>query len=226
MKRLDITLSASTLRAGLVIVGLSLVLGLAVVGVVSSPVVHGHPVLLTRERLAIKCYLDAASDWSVRLDDVARQFDGLFEAPALTPAMPLTTTQPISISAASVPTTTLPTAVPLSPQTPLAFPAKPASQPVGLYDRVHAAEQAVRELQTIEAEQQRSEIPAALSGLHTLAQAALQATARWAAALLDDIGAPSPANQAAVESERQTALEALTAFRDALARPGTGDAAP
>jgi hypothetical protein len=226
MRRLDITLSASTLRAGLLIVGLGLVLGLGLIGVVSSPVINGHPVLLTRERLAIKRYLDAAGDWSVRLGDVAHQFDGLFVAPALTPASPLTPTQPISISAASVPTTTLPTAVPLPPQTPLAFPAKPASQPVGLYDRAHAAEQAVGELQTIETEQQRIEIPAALSGLHTLAQAALQTTARWAAALLDDIGAPSPANQAAVESERQTALAALTAFRDALARPGTGDTQP
>jgi hypothetical protein len=225
MRRLDITLSAATLRMGLMIGGLSLVLGLGLIGAVSSPVVHGHPVLLTRERLAIKRYLDAAADWSVRLGDVARQFDGLFAAPALTPAMPLTTTQPISISAASMPTTTLPTAVPLPPQTPLAFPVNPASQPVGLYDRAHAAEQAVLELQAIETEQQRIEIPAALSGLHTLAQTALQATARWAA-LLDDIGAPSPANQAAVESERQTALDALTAFRDALAQPGTGDTEP
>jgi len=226
MKRLDITLSASTLRAGLVIVGLSFVLGLGLIGAVSSPVVHGRPVLLTRERLAIKRYLDAAADWSVRLGDVAHQFDGLFAAPLITGASPLTATQPVSISAVSVPTTTLPTAVPLPPQTPLAFPVNPASQPVGLYDRVHAAEQAVRELQTIEAEQQRSEIPAALSGLHTLAQAAMQATARWAAALLDDIGAPSPANQAGVETERQTALAALTAFRDALTRSGTGDTAP
>ena len=173
MRRLDITLSASTLRAGLLIVGLGLVLGLGLIGAVSSPIVHGHPVLLTRERLAIKRYLDAAADWSVRLGDVARQFDGLFVAPMITPASPLTPTQPISISAASVPTTTLPTAVPLPPQTPLAFPAKPASQPVGLYDRAHAAEQAVRELQTIETEQQRIEIPAALSGLHTLAQSGL-----------------------------------------------------
>ncbi len=226
MRRLDITLSASTLRAGLVIVGLSLVLGLGLVGAVSSPVVHGHPVLLTRERLAIKRYLDAASSWSVRLDDVARQFDGLFVAPLITGASPLTPTEPVSISAASVPTTTLPTAIPLPPQAPLAFPAKPASQPIGLYDRAHAAEQAVHALQTIETEQQRIEIPAALSGLHTLAQTALQATARWAAALLDEIGAPSPANQAAVENERQTALAALTAFRDALAQPGTGATAP
>jgi hypothetical protein len=226
MKRLDITLSASTLRMGLVIVGLILVLGLGLIGAVSSPVVHGHPVLLTRERLAIKRYLDAAADWSVRLGDVAHQFDGLSVAPALTPTMTLTPTQPVSISVAAVPTTTLPTAVPLPPQTPLSFPAKPASQPVGLYDRAHAAEQAVRELQAIDTEQQRIEIPAALSGLHTLAQTALQTTARWAAALLDDIGAPSPANQAAVESERQAALAALTAFRDALARPGTGDTEP
>jgi len=226
MKRLDITLSASTLRVGMLLVGLTLVFGLGLIGVVSSPVVHGHPVLLTRERLAIKRYLDAAADWSVRLGDVTRQFDGLFVATSLTPASPLTLTKPVSISAASVPTTTLPTAVPLPPQTPLTFPANSASQPVGLYDRAHAAEQAVRELQAIETEQQRIEIPAALSGLHTLAQTALQATARWAAALLDDIGAPSPANQAAVESERQTALAALTAFRDALARPGTGDTKP
>ena len=226
MRRLDITLSAATLRVGLLIVGLTLVLGLGLIGAVSSPIVNGHPVLLTRERLAIKRYLDAAADWSVRLGDVAHQFDGLFVAPLITGTSPLTPTQAVSISAEGVPTTTLPTAVPLPPQTPLVFPAKPASQPVGLYDRAHTAEQAVRDLQTIDTEQQRIEIPAALSGLHTLAQAALQATARWAAALLDDIGAPSPANQAAVESERQAALEALTAFRDALAQPDIGDTQP
>ena len=226
MRRLDITLSASTLRMGLGFVGLSLVLGLGLIGASSSPVVHGHPVLLTRERLAIKRYLDAASGWSVRLGDVAHQFDGLFVAPAPTSTFPLTPTQPVSISAEAVPTATLPTAVPLPPQTPLTFPANPASQPVGLYDRAHAAEQAVRELQTIDTEQQRIEIPSALSGLHALAQAALQSTARWAAALLDDIGAPLPANQAAVESERQAALEALTAFRRALTQPDIGGTQP
>lgn len=110
----------------------------------------------------------------------------------------------------------MPTHLDLPPQVPLPTLEPPASQPSNLYDRAHQAEQATQDLQAIDRELQRSEVPAGVSGLHTLATATLQDFATWSVAVLEAIGAPSADDLAAVQPARQTALNSLSDLQTAL----------
>ena len=207
--RIDVTISFSALRVWVVVTIAAVLLAILLVGVIASPIVNGHPVVLTRERLAIKHYLDTAHGWTLRLEDIARRFDALGPAPfaGAAPAAP-----------------TAATALTLPAETPLASPYPPASQALNLYERAQQAEQAIKDVQAIDVEQQRIETPPALSGLHTLASDTLQAYIHWSAALLDHIGAPSTDSLTALQAEREAALSALAEFKAAL--QAQGDNAP
>jgi hypothetical protein len=221
--RIDVTISFKALRVWGTLAILLALLILMFIGVLASPIVAGHPVVLTRERLAIKHYLETACDWAERLERIAQRFDALGPMPA--------STLPVSdppITGATVLTITLPststTQITLPVETPLASPYRPASQATNLYDRAQQTEQTIADLQALDAERQQIETPPALSGLHTLASDALQAYARWSAALLDHIGAPSADSINAFQAARDEALSALAAFKDAL--QAQGDRAP
>jgi hypothetical protein len=215
---IDITIDVGAIRWWVVIVSLGLVVILGVIGAAVSPMVGGHPVILTRERLAIKSYLDAANDWIVRFDSVARRFDEIEPVTSSTPSVAQASvlTQASHISMAIVTTSSLPTHIDLPPQTPLPALQPPLSQPSNLYDRARQAEQATQDLQAIDQEMQRSEVPAGLNGLHALATATLQDFAVWSAAVLDAIGAPSADNLAAIQPARQAALDSLTRLQTAI----------
>ena len=55
------------MRVGVALIASAVLFGLGALGLASSPIVAGHPVLLTPERLAIKTYLDTADVWIQRL---------------------------------------------------------------------------------------------------------------------------------------------------------------
>jgi hypothetical protein len=222
-RRIDVTISFRALRVWGTVAILLAALSLMFIGLLASPIVDGHPVVLTRERLAIKHYLETAQDWAARLEHITERFDALGPTPASTvPVIHL------AVTGATALTITLPatntTQINLPAETPLASPYRPASQVTNLYDRAQQAEQTILDLQAIDVELQQIETPPALSGLHTLASDALQAYARWSAALLDHIGAPSADSIAAFQAARDEALSALAAFKAAL--QAQGDRAP
>ncbi len=59
-------------------------------------------------------------------------------------------------------------------------------------------------------------MPPALTALHALARSTVQAFGQYALAALDVIGAPVPANVAALQTSRTAAQAALADFRAAL----------
>lgn len=201
--------SALGLIAGLIMLGL--------IGAAASPMVDGQPVVLTRDRLAIKHYLDAADQWSARLDNIALRFDAL--GPTANPIGPITATGALTVAlpVSLTLSTNSSLSLPLPIEAPLPSPYQPASQPLSLYDRAQQSEQAIADLQTIEAEMQRIAVPPALSGLHTLAESTLQEFARWSAALLDHVGAPSSDTAATFQTARDAAGMAWQSFKAALA---------
>jgi len=209
---IHITLQPATVRVGMTLIASAVLLGLGALGQASSPIVAGHPVLLSPERLAIKTYLDAASQWVQRLDTIDQQLAMIEVGATVAPKSPLTSTvitvSPHITGAALV--ITVPPAIPLPTLAP------PLSWPDNLYDRAQQADQLVADLATLDSDQQRLEVPPALNALHTLARATVQAFGQWSLAALDVIGAPVPANIAALQTSRAAAEAALTDFRSAL----------
>ncbi len=215
---IEITISRTALRLCCAAVPIGLFILLSVIGAAASPMVDGHPVILTRERLAIRQYLDAADDWIQRMDDIMGRLDVLVPASALTPTGSFTVAPPSSaISITLAPTGSLPSHIALPPQTQLPVLSRPSSRPGSLYDRAQQAERAMQDLQAIDLEWQHIETPAALSGLHALANDTLQALAQWATQVIETIDAPSPDSLAAIQSARQAALTSLETLRRALA---------
>ena len=161
---IEITISRAALRLCCAAVPIGLFILLSVIGASASPMVEGHPVILTRERLAIQHYLGAADDWLRRMDDIMGRLDVLVPTLALTPTGPVTVAPASSaVSITLAPTGSLPSYVALPPQTPLPVLSRLASQPGSLYDRAQQAERAVQDLQAIDREWQHIEAPAALS---------------------------------------------------------------
>ena len=209
---ISITLPPITLRLGVALMAAVTLLIIGGLGIASSPIVDGHPVVLSPERLAIKTYLDAADGWLQRCAEIDQQLASM-EMPSadLSPAAPTTTTitaSPIVTSAVLV--ITLPPAIPLPTLPP------PLSWPRNLYDRAQQADRLVADLAALDAEQQNVVVPPALNALHTLARSMLQAFARWSTAALDMIGAPTADNVSAWQQSRATAQTALADFRRAL----------
>jgi hypothetical protein len=68
---IEITVSRTALHRCMVIIPLGLLLLLGVIGAAISPSVNGHPVILTRERLALKICLEEVQGWIHRLDEIA-----------------------------------------------------------------------------------------------------------------------------------------------------------
>lgn len=216
---IDITLTPHWLRVWGILGLFAALVVLGLIGAAASPRVDGQPVILTRERLAIKRYLDAADHWSQQFDDMALRFDAL--GPTALTSVPITMTGALTVSLPASLTLSTPVSLSLPTEALLPAPYPPASQPVNLYDRAQRAEQAITDLQAIEVDLQRIEVPPALGGLHALAQTTLQEFARWSAALLDHLGAPSTATVAAFQSAREAAGVAWQSFRAALqAQPG------
>lgn len=214
---IDITIAPNMIRLWSALGLIAVLISLGLIGAAASPIVDGHPVVLTRDRLAIKHYLEAADRWSVRLDDIALRFDAL--GPSMTPSAPITSTGALTVAlpVSLTLSTTSTLSMPLPIESPLPSLYQPASQPLSLYDRAQQAEQAITDLQTIEAEMQRIAVPPALSGLHARAQSTLQEFARWSAALLDHVGAPSSDTAATVQTARDAAGMAWQSFKAALA---------
>jgi hypothetical protein len=217
--RIDVTISFKALRMWGTLALLLAIFTLMLIGVLASPIIAGHPVVLTRERLAIKHYLETAQGWTVRLEIIAQRFDALGPTPssivpAVDPSVTGTTVLTITLPSTSTTQITLPS------ETPLASPYRPASQATNLYDRAQQAEQTIADLQAIDVELQQIETPPALSGLHSLAIDTLQAYARWSAALLDHIGAPSVDSITAFQAARDEALSTLAEFKGALQAQG------
>ncbi len=214
---IEITIDPVALLTWATVALLSVGVLIGLLGATGSPLVDGHPVVLTRERLVIKGYLSAADTWLHRLDEVVERLEHL--APISSVAMTTTlsnTAELVSTSSVLVPTTTLPSHIDLSPETPLPVFQSPASQPGNLYDQAQQAEQVMRDLQAIDAEMRRIEVPATFVGLHEVASNALQDVALWSSIVLTAIGAPSPSNLAAIEPAHQTAVATLMTLRRSI----------
>lgn len=209
---IHITLQPATVRVGVALIASAVLLSLGVLGLASSPIVAGHPVLLSPERLAIKTYLDAATTWVRRLEEIDRQLALIEVGSAVAPKSPPTST----VITASPRITGAALAITVPPAIPLPTLAPPISWPNNLYDRAQQADRLVADLATLDSDQQQLEVPPALTALHTLARATVQAFGQWSLAALDVIGAPVPANVAALQTSRTAAEAALTDFRSAL----------
>ncbi len=209
---IDITLQPTTLRLGVALIVAVVLLLIGGLGIASTPIVDGHPVLLSPERLAIKTYLDTAGVWLQRFTEIERQL-ALIEIPSplassTVPTSTVITTNPIVTGAALV--ITVPPPIPLPTLLP------PSSWPSNLYDRAQQADRLVADLAALDTDQQHVAVPPALNALHALARSTLQAFARWSTAALDVIGAPTPDNFATLQSNHTAAHMALTEFRRAL----------
>ena len=209
---ISITLQPVTLRLGAALITAALLLVVGGLGIASSPIVNGHPVLLSPERLALKTYLDAATGWQQRFTEIDQQL-ALIETPpsvssATAPTATVITASPIMISA--------PLVITVPPAIPLPTLAAPSSWPDNLYDRAQQADRLVADLAALDADQQQIEVPPALHALHTLARATLQAFAGWSTAALDVIGAPTRDHLIVLQSSREAAHLALDQFHQAL----------
>lgn len=209
---IHITLQPATVRVGVALIASAALLSLGALGLASSPIVAGHPVLLTPERLAIKTYLDAATLWVQRLNEIDQQLAmmdvGAVVALTASPTATVITASPL-ITGASL-------AITVPPALPLPTLAPPLSWPDNLYDRAQQADRLVADLAVLDSDQQRLEVPPALNALHTLARATVQSFGQWSLAALDVIGAPVLANVAAWQTRREAAQTALADFRSAL----------
>jgi hypothetical protein len=209
---ISITLERPILRASVVLITVVALLFIGGLGIASSPIVDGHPVVLSPERLAIKTYLDTAGGWLQRFAEIDQQLSLLEMPPAVlaatTPTTTVITGRPIVTGAALV--------ITVQPVIPLPTLAPPSSWPSNLYDRAQQADRLVADLAALDADQQNSEVPPALNALHTLVRSTLQAFARWSTAALDVIGAPTPDNVNTLQVSRELAQAALAEFRRAL----------
>jgi hypothetical protein len=213
---IEITISRTILRRCLVVVLLGLLLLLGVVGAAVSPLIDGHPVLLTRERLALKSYLVEAQGWIQRLEDIAVRLDTLSPSSIAMTNSVITNTSAISIT--QIPTGSLPAQINLPAQAPLADFAIPASQPTNLFDRAQVAEHVIQDLQALERDLQQIETPMAFTGLQDIATETVQSFAAWSSQVMDAMGAPTSDTIAAVQVSRQTALVTLGTLRQTLAQ--------
>jgi hypothetical protein len=210
---ISITLERSMLRVGVALITAVALLIIDGLGIASSPLVDAHPVVLSPERLALKTYLDTAGGWLQRFTEIEQQLS-LLEMP---PAIASATTPTATVIAASPIVTDADLVITVQPVIPLPTLAPPISWPRNLYDRAQQADRLVDDLTALDADQQNSEVPPALTALHTLVRSTLQAFARWSTAALDVIGAPTPDNVNALQISRATAQAALAEFRGALA---------
>jgi hypothetical protein len=213
---IEITISRTVLRRSLVVVPLGLLLLLGVMGAAVSPLVNGHPVILTRERQALKYYLEEAQGWTQRLDEIAVRLDTLSPTSIAAANSIVTNTSAISIT--PMPTGSLPLQVNLPAEAPLSAFNTPASQPANLFDRVQSAESIIQELEALERDLQQIEPPVALTGLQELSTATLQAFASWSTQVMDTIATPTSDAITAAQTSRQSALAALDSLRQALTR--------
>jgi hypothetical protein len=211
---IEITISRTTLHRGLVGVPLGLLLLLGVIGAAISPLVNGHPAILTRERLALKHYQDEAQNWLQRFDDIAVRLETLSPAPIATANNVVTNTSAISLT--HIPTGSLPSQVDLPVQAPLSSFNRPVSQPTNLFDRAQAAEHVIQDLQALERDLQQIETPVAFMGLQDIATETMQVFAAWSSQVMDAIGAPTSETIAAAQVSRQSALTALETLRQTL----------
>ena len=210
--RSSITLQPIALRLGAALITSVVLLLFGGLGIASSPIVNGHPVLLSPERLALKTYLDTANVWLQRFTEIDQQL-ALIETPqfvssATAPTATVITASPIMTSA--------PLVITVPPAIPLPTLAAPISWPDNLYDRAQQADRLVADLAALDADQQQIAVPPALNALHTLARATLQAFANWSTAALDVIGAPTRDNLIVLQSRREAAHLALGQFYQAL----------
>jgi hypothetical protein len=212
----EITISRTVLRRCVVVVLLSLLLLLGVIGAAVSPLINGHPVLLTRDRLALTSYLVEAQSWIQRLDDIAMRLDTLGAVPIATANTVVANTSVISIT--RIPTGSLPAQINLPAQIPLAAFTTPANQPTNLFDRAQAAEQVIQDLQALERDLKQIAPPVAFTGLQELSTETVQAFAIWSTQVMDAIGAPTSDTIAAAQTSRQSALATLDTLRQTLAQ--------
>lgn len=209
---ISITLQPITVRLSVALIAAVMLLIIGGLGIASSPIVDGHPVVLSPERLAIKTYLDAADVWLQRLVEIDQQLS-LIEVPSAISSSGVHT--PTAITASPIVTGT-PLVITVPPAIPLPTLLPPSSWPRNLYDRAQQADRLVADLAALDAEQQRVDVPPALSALHTIARSTSQAFARWSSAALQVIGAPTLDNTAHWQSSRKTAQATLADFRQAL----------
>ncbi len=209
---INITLPPWAFRLTAVLISGVILLSVGGLGIASSPIVNGHPVLLSPERLAIKTYLDAADVWLQRFSEIESQLAQIEipAAPSSAAAFASTVITASSIVTNASLVITAPPAILLPTLAP------PYSWPNNLYDRAQQADRLVADLATLDADQQHSEVPPALNALHTLARSTWQAFAQWSTAALDVIGAPTPDNFDALQSSREAAHASLDQFRHAL----------
>lgn len=209
---IDITLQPTTLRLSVALIVAVMLLLIGGLGIASTPIVEGHPVLLSPERLAIKIYLDTADVWLQRFNEIERQLS-LIEVPSFVSSSPPTTSTAITASPIVTGTALV---ITMPPPIPLPTLMPPSSWPSNLYDRAQQADRLVADLAALDTDQQHVAVPPALNALHTLARSTLQAFARWSTAALNVIGAPTPDNFATLQSNHTAAHMALTEFRRAL----------
>lgn len=213
---IEITISRTTLHRCLVVVPLGFLFLLGVIGAAVSPMVNGHPVILTRERLVLKHYLEEAQGWIQRFDDIAARLDTLSPPSIATANNGITNTS--AISRTQIPTGSLPSQVDLPAQAPLSSYNAPVSQSTNLFDRAQAAEQVIQQLRELERDLQQIETPVAFNGLQEISSETVQTFAAWSSQVMDAIGAPTPDTITATQAARQAALMSLNNLRRAVAR--------
>ena len=211
---IEITISRTALRRCVVVVPLGLLLLLGVIGAAISPMVNGHPVILTRERLALQTYLVEVQGWIQRLDGIAVRLDTLSPNSAVAVDNVIAGTSAISIT--QIPTGSLPSQISMPTQAPLAAFHTPASQPTNLFDRAQAAQGVIQDLQALERDLQQIETPVAFTGLQDIATETVQTFAAWSSQVMDAIGAPTSETIAAAQVSRKSALTTLETLRQTL----------
>ncbi len=213
---IEITLSRTSLRRCAVIISLGLSLLTGAIGLAVSPLVDGHPVILTPERLAFKHHLDVMQGWIQSLETIAVRLDALSPVGSTTASG--VQTSPSTILPPSILTGSLPSQVSLPSQASLSIFNPPNRRPSNLFDRAQEAEDAIQALQAIDRDTQQIETPAAFTRLHAIAVEAVQGFAHWSTQVMDTIGAPTSDSIAAAQTAREAALIALDNLRQALAR--------
>jgi len=160
------------------------------IGLAATPYdAAGRPILLSRDLLEARAFLEDARRILSELRDLDREMEALASPPALLPA-PHPTASP-----AAVP---------------------PVPRPMTLLERTQAASRILRRLQDLSVRLEERPAPAGLEPLRARAREALQAFARRGTALADYLAVPSPEGWERLRAEAEASRKALGSLEEAL----------
>ncbi|WP_376791503.1 hypothetical protein [Thermoflexus sp.] len=160
------------------------------VGLVVTPYdASGRAILLSRDLLEARAFLEEARRVQLALSELDREMEALASAPAL-----------------------LPTPHPGAP----AAAAPPVARPMTLLERTREASRILRRLQELAVGFEGRPAPAGLEPARERARAALQAFARRGTALADYLAVPTPEGWERLRAEAEASRKALRDLEEAL----------